>query len=209
MRFRDRTDAGEQLANLIDVPKTADNTVVLALPRGGIPLAIPIASKLAAPVDIVLAKKIGHPLHSEFAIGAIAEGGEAVLNEDIFVDQEWLENEIKNVRAETQRRRDLYGQVLKKQPLTHKHALIVDDGIATGRTMFAAIAAVKAEKPDKITVAVPIIPQDTNRELLKLVDEVIAVDVPEYFLGAVGAYYERFPQLSDREATKILKDYYD
>lgn len=206
MLFRDRFDAGERLANQFE-QQPDPNTVVLALPRGGIPLGISIAKILSAPLDVALAKKIGHPSHREFAIGAIAEGGEPILDDTIFVDKDWLQSEIKNVRAEIQRRREMYDEVLDKQSLENKVVILVDDGIATGMTMFAAIEAVTAENPRKIIVAVPIIPQSTYKHLQRMVDEIVYVDVPNHFLGAVGAYYRSFPQLQDLEVIKMLEEF--
>lgn len=203
MRFKDRIDAGEHLASLITATDS-ENTVILALPRGGIPLGIELSEKLSAPLDVVLAKKIGHPFHSEFAIGAIAEGGEPILSDTMDIDPTWLKTEVQRILDEIKRRRSLYDKVLTKQPLENKHVILVDDGIATGRTMFAAIDAVKLHDPAKISVAVPIIPKDTYARLINEVDEVIAVEVPYRFLGAVGAYYQNFPQISDQEVSEML-----
>lgn len=207
MRFKDRHDAGNQLADLVS-SKISKDAVILALPRGGVPIGICISNKVSAPLDLVLAKKIGHPSHREFAIGAIAEDGKPMLTQDIVVNKDWLENEIIQINKQIKERREMYADILVKQPLENKVVVIVDDGIATGMTMFAAIEAVKMQKPAKILVAVPVIPKDTYDLLTKYVDEVLALDVAERFLGAVGAYYDDFSQISDREVTEMMKNHF-
>lgn len=204
MFFRNRRDAGNQLAEKLTVNQP-ENTVVLALPRGGVPLAIEISKRHSIPFDVVHAKKIVHPLQREFAIGAIAEKGEPILNTEVDVEQTWIDQEIHRVREEIARRRDLYDTFLKQEPLKEKEIILVDDGIATGMTMFAAIEAIKNQQPNKITVAVPIIPEDTYNHLKTLVDDIIYIEVPEQFLGAVGAYYQQFPQISDEEIPTMIK----
>ena len=204
MFFRNRRDAGNQLAEKLTVNQP-ENTVVLALPRGGVPLAIEISKRHSIPFDVVHAKKIVHPLQREFAIGAIAEKGETILNTEVDVEQTWIDQEVHRVREEIARRRDLYDTFLKKEPLKEKEIILVDDGIATGMTMFAAIEAIKNQQPNKITVAVPIIPEDTYNHLKTLVDDIIYIEVPEQFLGAVGAYYQQFPQISDEEIPTMIK----
>lgn len=203
MLFRDRIDAGEQLADLIS-SKIAKDTIILALPRGGVPLGIAISKRTSASLDLILAKKIGHPSHPEFAIGALAEDGEPIVNEEITLNSDWLANEVVKINNQIKKRRKLYEDLVVRQSLKNKVVLIVDDGIATGMTMFAAIKAVKTLKASKILVAVPVIPKDTYNHLKKEVDEVFAIDVPERFLGAVGAYYQNFPQISDDEVIKML-----
>lgn|SRR5699024_6565516 len=204
MFFRNRRDAGNQLAEKLTVNQP-ENTVVLALPRGGVPLAIEISKRHSIPFDVVHAKKIVHPLQREFAIGAIAEKGETILNTEVDVEQTWIDQEVHRVREEIARRRDLYDTFLKQEPLKEKEIILVDDGIATGMTMFAAIEAIKNQQPNKITVAVPIIPEDTYNHLKTLVDDIIYIEVPEQFLGAVGAYYQQFPQISDEEIPTMIK----
>lgn len=204
MFFRNRRDAGNQLAEKLTVNQP-ENTVVLALPRGGVPLAIEISKRHSIPFDVVHAKKIVHPLQTEFAIGAIAEKGEPILNTEVDVEQTWIDQEVHRVREEIARRRDLYDTFLKQEPLKEKEIILVDDGIATGMTMFAAIEAIKNQQPNKITVAVPIIPEDTYNHLKTLVDDIIYIEVPEQFLGAVGAYYQQFPQISDEEIPTMIK----
>ncbi len=205
MLFKDRMDAAEQLSENIRVSRPKD-TIVLALPRGGVPMGLLLAKQHSLPFDVVLAKKLVHPSYAEVAIGAMAEEGTPILNPQITVEQNWVVQEIERVQNENQRRRKLYDEILEKQDLTGKDVIIVDDGIATGMTMFAAIAAVKAKQAQHITVAVPIIPQETFQALEQQVDQVTFVEVPEYSLGAVGAYYQHFPQINDQEIQAILKD---
>lgn len=203
MRFEDRIDAAKQLTKKIKVSEPK-NTVVLAMPRGGIPLAMTMSKEFDIPLDVILAKKIGHPMNSEFAIGALAEGGEPLMNEDIHVSSSWFEKRIKQINEEIDRRRTLYNAVIEKQLLTDKHVILVDDGIATGSTMFAAIESVRSTNPSSISVAVPIIPEDTFVALKKKVDNVYYVEIPERFLGSVSAYYDSFPQLDDYKVQDLL-----
>lgn len=204
MRFIDREDAGNQLAEKVEITDS-ENAVVLALPRGGIPLGVSVSKHHNIPLDVVLAKKITHPIQTEFAIGAVAEDGKPIANPNANIKQNWIETELPKVREEIKRRRNLYNDVLTKQSFKNKEVIIVDDGIATGMTMLAAIEAVKEEEPSRLTVAVPIIPKGTYAELVDLVDEVYYIEVPEQFRGAVGAYYKQFPQLSDDTVNGILR----
>lgn len=207
MKFIDRNDAGKRLAEEVTI-SFPSNTIVLALPRRGVPLGIVLSKMYALSFDVILAKKIGHPFYSEYAIGAVAEVGEPFFDEaeKKLVDSSWVEEEVSNIRKEMKRRRELYDQVLKKQSLKAKDIVLVDDGIATGMTMFAAIEAVKKEQPNSIAIAVPIIPMDTYQELVKQVERIFAVEIPSHFLGAVGAYYQDFPQLEDKEVQLLLSN---
>ncbi|RJO62052.1 phosphoribosyl transferase [candidate division WS5 bacterium] len=205
--FRDREDAGRQLAEKLLKYKDED-PVVLALPRGGVVLGDIIAKKLNCPLNLIITRKIGHPMNPEYAIAAITISGELVENraETGAVDQRWFEEEKSIQIQEAKRREETYLGGRKPVELKAKTAIIVDDGIATGLTMMAAIKEVKAKGPAGIIVAVPVIPFDTYETLLKLVDEVIAISVPNDFLGAVGAYYADFPQVSDEEVVEIMND---
>lgn len=205
MRFKDRMDAGRQLAATFNL-SDATNTVILGLPRGGIPLALELAKKFDVPYDVLLAKKIGHPYSSEYAIGAIAEDGQPIFNasEKAALEEDWLKKEISQIRVEMQRRRKLYNEVLVQQELKGKDIIIVDDGIATGFTMFAAIQAAKDKQAKRIAVAVPVIPKSTYQKLIKEVDAVYFVEIADPFLGAVGAYYQSFPQLDDLTVQQML-----
>ncbi|MCC5895999.1 MAG: hypothetical protein JJU16_11090 [Alkalibacterium sp.] len=208
MIFLDREDAGTQLAEIIALDESRKQ-LVLALPRGGIPLGLIIAQYHQLPFDVIMSKKIGHPFHSEYAIGAVPENGEPILNERerSHLDSDWLTKEVSRLRKAMDKRRQMYSKWLDNQSIQGKSVIIVDDGIATGLTMKAAIQAVKEQQAKEISIAVPVIPEDTYRELVKIVDDVMAIDVPKHFLGAVGAYYRFFPQVEDDEIERLLIDY--
>lgn len=206
MIFENRIDAGRQLTEVLDI-KEPEMSVVVALPRGGVPLGIEIAKKYNVPFELVLSKKIGHPTHSEFAIGALSEYGDPILDETYIdlLDEEWLTTELKRIRNEIARRQRMYSKILSKKVLKGKTIFIVDDGIATGMTMKAAIEAVKAQEANKIIIAVPVIPKETYKEFEKIVDDIIVIEVPETFQGAVGAYYRNFEQVEDEEVMDMLQ----
>lgn len=205
MYFNDRKDAGIQLAELLIKYKGKD-VIVFALPRGGVVLALEIANSLQAPLDLVITKKIGHPGNPEYAICAMGENGPPVCNkmELDHVDPSWLEVETLRIRKEIQRRKETYHIENTDASLNGKIAILVDDGIATGLTMMAAINEIKSRKPAKIVVAIPITPADTARELMELADELIAIYIDENYLGAVGAYYKHFAQVEDEEVMELL-----
>jgi len=200
VKFKDRIHAGKELAEEIQVLEPS-NSLVLALPRGGVPLGKVLAEKYDLPFNVLLSKKIGHPSHAAFAIGAIAEGGDPLFNQGMTAES----SHVQKVEEEIKRRRQLYNQVSEPASLEDKNLIIVDDGVATGMTLFAAIEAAKKENPKSITVAVPVIPKETYQELAEMVDSISAVEVPENFEGAVGAYYQEFPQLKDEEVQDILR----
>lgn len=206
MRFKNRSEAGIQLAVLLQ-KYAGDDLVVYALPRGGVPLGIEIAKKMQAPFDLVITKKIGHPGNPEYALCAIAEDGEPVCNHDDigYIDNKWLQEEIKRVREEIKRRREKYFGEIVHPNIEGKTAIIVDDGIATGYTMLAAINEIKRRKPKKIVVAIPITPEDTARELRKITDDLVSVEIDPFYLGAVGAYYDDFRQVEDEEVISLIQ----
>ena len=206
MRFKDRNEAGIQLAVLLQ-KYAGDNLVVYALPRGGVPLGVEIAKKLHAPFDLLITKKIGHPGNPEYALCAIAEDGEPICNQDDigYIDNHWLQEEIDRVRGEIKRRREKYFGEITHPDIEGKTAIIVDDGIATGYTMLAAINEIKRRKSGKIVVAIPITPEDTARELRKITDELVSVEIDPFYLGAVGAYYDDFSQVEDEEVIYLIK----
>lgn len=206
MIFKDRTEAGKLLAEKLE--KYVDKeTVILALPRGGVVVAAEIAKNLNAPLDLVIVRKIGHPMNPEYAIGALADG-EIVLNqaETDLIDKNVLERIIDQEKAEAQRRRTIYLADKKGILLKNKTVILVDDGLATGLTVEAAILAVKKQTPKKIIVAVPVAPQDTFEKLKSLLNEIVVLELPIYFAGAIGAYYENFSQVSDEEVIELLKN---
>ena len=206
MRFKNRSEAGIQLAVLLQ-KYAGDNLVVYALPRGGVPLGVEIAKKLHAPFDLLITKKIGHPGNPEYALCAIAEEGEPICNEDDigYIDNHWLQEEIERVRNEIKRRREKYFGEITHPDIEGKTAIIVDDGIATGYTMLAAINEIKRRKSGKIVVAIPITPEDTARELRKITDDLVSVEIDPFYLGAVGAYYDDFSQVEDEEVIYLIK----
>lgn len=205
MLFRDRTDAAHQLlAFLKEHRVTAD--LVLALPRGGVVLGKIIADGLDAPLDLVIPRKIGAPGNPEYAIGAVTESGIAVWNEaeKKLADQDWLLKAVAKETAEAKRRRKTYLPHGKRLSVKGKRVLAVDDGMATGLTMRAAIAELRADGAAHITVAVPVSAQDTIFAVEKLADRMMVPHAPEPF-GAIGAFYETFDQVSDDEVIAILR----
>jgi predicted phosphoribosyltransferase len=180
---------------------------VLALPRGGVVLGVEVAESLGMPLDLVIPRKIGHPQQPEYAIAAVAENGELATNEAEVrrVDHKWFRETVAREQAEAKRRRALYVGGRAPLALSGKVAILVDDGIATGLTMFAAIRDVKQRGPARTVVAVPVAPADTVARLRGEVDAVVTLDDGEYFLGAVGAYYNDFPQVSDDEVVALMR----
>lgn len=209
LRFKDRTEAGKLLAQKLLAYK-GKNTVVLGLPRGGVVLAKEIASLLECSLDLLFAHKIGHPLQEEYAIAAISESGYMVGNEGelALVDAKWLEEEKKKVLSKMQMQRTLYLKGRKPTDLKNKTIILVDDGVATGLTFFAAVEEAKHLDPPKLLIAVPIIPQMTAQRLSEKVDALVAlcIEPNTHFLGSVGAYYDLFPQISDATVIQLLKD---
>jgi putative phosphoribosyl transferase len=206
VRFRDRVDAGRRLAALLGKYKN-QNAVIYALPRGGVPVAMEVARVLNCPLDLIIVRKIGHPMNPEYALGAVAEDGFLVVNEEELarVDPKWFEAEMEKQKQEAKRRRELYLQGREPITASGKIAIIVDDGIATGSTMQVAVKKVKREKPAKMVVAVAVSPKETAQRFAKEVDEFVAVTIPEIFWGAIGYYYDDFGQVSDEDVMALLK----
>lgn len=201
MIFENRDDAAKKLSEHIQIDNP-ENTLVIALPRGGVPLGLVISEEHQLPLDVIHAKKIGHPLHPEYAIGAVAEEGEPIWNDSLSQD---MAKNVETVRSEIQRRREMYSNFLETKEIKGRDIILVDDGIATGMTMFAAIKALKKRGASSIKPAVPIIPPDTYERLKKEVDDIFYVEVPKHFIGAVGAYYKDFSQVSDEEIQNMLE----
>ncbi len=206
MVFENREQAGRLLAEKLKEYQDKD-TLVFALPRGGVMVGAEISRALGVPLEIIISRKIGHPLQPEFGIAAVTENGQLTENEKYLatVDENWLSAEIERQKTAAQHRKNLYRPGLKEIPAKDKVVILVDDGIATGLTTMAAIEDLKSRKPSKIIVAVPVGPKDIVEEIKKMVDDLIALEVPDEFLGAVGAYYENFPQLTDEEVITTLK----
>lgn len=207
MIFEDRADAGRRLAEKLSHYKDA-GVQVLALPRGGVPVAFEVARALRAPLDVFVVRKLGVPGHEELAMGAIASGGVRVLNEDTLaqlrIDDATLNAVTQAEREELERREAAYRDGLRAPDVAGKPVILIDDGLATGASMYAAIVALRARLPSKIIVAVPVAPADTCASLAQYVDEMVCVATPEPFRG-VGAWYHDFRQVSDEEVRAMLR----
>ncbi len=195
------------LADAVE-PFADEGAVVYALPRGGVVVGYQVAKKLGVPLDIVVARKVGHPANPEFAVCAVTEEGEMLCNEHVahLTDRVWLAAAAREEQEEAQRRRNAYLPQERHIPATGKTAILVDDGVATGLTLQAALQSLRKERPAKIVVAVPVAPHDVVEELKKEADEVVVLLNEAHYLGAVGAYYEDFPQTTDEEVIKLLAD---
>lgn len=189
------------MAKLLGKYKNDKEAMIMALPRGGVITAKIIAEELNLPLGLLIVRKIGHPYNPEFAIAVVSEHGEIIRDEEEMknVDQKWFENEVRAQLDEAKRRRETYWGKKKPIDLKNKIIIIVDDGIATGLTMLSAIKEAKIQKPKKIVVAVPVCPRDTAEKIKSEVNGLISVLIPEFFSGAVGDYYETFPQITDEE----------
>jgi putative phosphoribosyl transferase len=205
MIFTDRADAGKKLARALQSYKGQD-IVIYALPRGGVVLGAEIARELEAPLDLIVVRKIGHPTYPEYAIAAVAEDGHTAVNpsEVASIDTEWFEERSQSERKEARRRRELYTRSRTAISATDKIAIIVDDGLATGLTMFAAIQEVRHAHPKRVVVAVPVAPPKAVQELQEIVDEVVALHITPA-LGAIGAFYLSFDQVTDAEVIELMK----
>ncbi|MEL4455054.1 phosphoribosyltransferase [Lutimonas vermicola] len=202
--YKDRNEAGFLLAKELE-KYTKKDAVVLAIPRGGIPLGFIISRYLKLPLEVVLSKKIGHPLHKEYAIGAVTLKSRILSEAATDISPDYIEEETKKIRDKLhQRYLDYYGDG-KPLLLKNKTLIIVDDGIATGNTILSIIKMLYDEKPDKIVVAIPVAPPDSIRKLKDstFVDEVICPLVPGNF-RAVGQFYENFDQVDDAEVKQLL-----
>lgn len=208
MIFKDRIEAGKKLADALKTYKRARGTIVLGLPRGGVLVAAEVARILELPLDIVVPRKIGAEGNPEYAIGAITETGAVVWNEieQRQADPEYLQKVIAQERAEAERRLTVYRGKREKRAVKGKIVILVDDGVATGLTMRAAIKFLREEEPSKIIVAVPHGAADSIFKLKEEADEVVALYAPNFY-GAVGAFYESFSQVSDEEVVEALKKY--
>jgi predicted phosphoribosyltransferase len=208
MPFKDRTDAGRQLARALAAYHDR-KPVILALPRGGVTVAAEIASALAAPLDLILVRKIGVPQQPELAMGAVVDGGAPLIvrNEDVIALADVSESEFKAVcdseLAEIERRRTRYLGDRERVDIAGHTAIIVDDGIATGATVRAALRATRLRKPSKLVLAVPVAPTDTITQLRAEADDVVCLE-EHVFFGAIGLYYSDFRQVSDQMVIDTL-----
>ena len=208
MPFRNRTEAGIELAKALSHHRD-HHPVVLALPRGGVPVAAEVARALDAPLDLVVARKIGVPFQPELAMGAVVDGDTPIVvrNDDVIgatgIGAAEFDSICQKEIAEIKRRRDRYLGGRKPVEIAGKTVIVVDDGIATGATFRAALRATRARGPQRLVLATPVAPGDTLRELEKEVDEVVCLETHEFF-GSIGEYYSDFSQVSDDEVVSLL-----
>src|SRR5205085_734001 len=205
--FPNRTEAGRELAEKLVSYAGRDDVIVLGLPRGGVPVAFEVAQRLGAPLDVFIVRKLGVPGFEELAAGAIASGGVRVLNEDVMRviphSDEAIEALTARETTELERREQIYRERRPPPELRDRIVILVDDGLATGATMRAAVKALRQRGAAKIVVAVPVGPPDTCHELAQEADETICLNTPEFF-QAVGQYYEDFSQTSDDDVRELL-----
>jgi putative phosphoribosyl transferase len=205
--FSNRTEAGRLLAEKLANYADRTGVIVLGLPRGGVPVAYEVAKRLGVPLDVFIVRKLGVPGFEELAVGAIASGGVRVLNEDVMRALPNADETIESVTAketvELERREQSYRDGRPAPELRDRIVILVDDGLATGATMRAAVKALRQRGAAKIVVAVPVGPPDTCRELEEQADETICLWTPEFF-QAVGQYYEDFSQTSDEDVRELL-----
>ena len=211
MIFKDRREAGKLLAKAVSKTVAKDGLIVLAIPRGGVPVADEIASALQSPLDVVITRKIGAPGNPEFAIGAVTQDGEPMVDEQTIasfgIPIKYIEEESARQAQEIRERMRRYRGDRPYPILTGKTVVIVDDGIATGNTTRAAIRSIKRQNPAGVILATPVAPEDTLRELSKEVDDVVCLSTPENFY-AIGEFYTDFDQVEDEEVKNILARYH-
>jgi predicted phosphoribosyltransferase len=209
MPFKNRSEAGQKLARALSNYKD-QHPVILALPRGGVPVAAEVAATLNAPLDLILVRKIGVPFQPELAMGAVVDGGAPIIvrNEDVVQSAGIDETQFKAVcdgeLAEIERRRQRYLGGRERVDVVGRTAVVIDDGIATGATMRAALRATRMRNPTKLVLAVPVAPSESIVEMREEADEVICLEDHEFF-GAIGYYYGDFRQISDEEVIEILE----
>jgi len=209
-QFADRREAGKELAAELGAYRGRQDVVVLALPRGGVPVAFEVAEALDAPLDIFVVRKLGMPGHPEYAMGAIASGGVRVLSEDAIrwygISASQIETVAREELAELERREREYRQGRSLPDLYGRTVILVDDGLATGSSMRAAVEAVRAHKPARVVVAVPVGSATTCQEFSDITDETVCARMPEPF-SAVGLWYRDFSQTTDAEVSALLQEH--
>jgi predicted phosphoribosyltransferase len=207
-RYHDRTDAGQTLARALGSYADDPDVRVLALPRGGVPVAFEVARALHAPLDVMLVRKLGLPDHEEYAMGAIASGGLVVLDRSVTarfgVSNEQISRTIERERHELERREQLYRGDRAPPEIAGRTVILVDDGLATGASMHAAVSALRKEHPNRIVVAAPIGAPETCDAMRSAADDVVCADTPEPFL-AIGLWYDDFSQTTDAEVRDLLE----
>ena len=206
--FADRAEGGHRLAEALKHYRAKPDTIVVALPRGGVITGAAIADDLALPLDVLIVRKLGTPGHEELAMGAIGPGGVRVLNDDVVealrIGPDRIEAETKREEAELARRERLYRADQPPLDFAGRTVIVVDDGLATGSTMSAAIAVIRKHEPARLVLAVPVAPVDTLERFRLLVDELVYLESPEPFM-AVGYWYVDFAQVEDAEVVAILE----
>lgn len=207
-RFRNRAEAGQRLAEKLGQFAHRNDAIVLALPRGGVPVGFEVARALNLPLDVFIVRKLGVPWQPELAMGAIASGDTVVFNENVMQQlggSELAESVIARERVELQRRERMYRDDQPPPDVRGRIVILVDDGLATGATMRAAVQAIRAQQPARIVVAVPVASQDVCADLGRLVDEMICAETPESFY-AVGLWYDDFSETTDQEVRDLLRE---
>ncbi len=208
MYFRNRREAGRLLVRRLSQYKNQKDVIVLALPRGGVPVAYELARELGAPLDIFIVRKLGVPGHEELAMGAIASGGVRILHEGIMLEfgirADILDEVSRREQAEIARREELYRGTRPAPSVEGRTVIVVDDGVATGSTMKAALAAIREQHPSRLIVAVPTAPAETCAELQNTADEVVCATTPNPFFAVEGSY-EDFTQTTDEEVRELLR----
>jgi putative phosphoribosyl transferase len=207
-RFRDRAEAGRILAADLSHYAGRTDVIVLALPRGGVPVANEVARAIGAPLDIFLVRKLGLPGQEEFAMGAIASGGVRLINNDVVraygVSAAQIESIVAAEQRELERRESAYRNGRPLPRIAGRTVILIDDGLATGFSMRAAVMALRADAPARVVVAVPVAARETCEEFRDLVDEIVCAETPDPFY-AVGIWYEDFSQTTDREVHELLR----
>ena len=199
--FRDRKEAGFLLA--LKLKKYKDEPgIVLAVPRGGVPVAYEVAKELGFPIEVILTKKIGHPMNKEYAIGAASLSGYFILPHE-NVSEQYIQQEVKSIRSRLKEMYQIFMGDREPENLEGKTVIIIDDGIATGNTLLGTVNLLRKSNPGKIIIGVPVASESAVQKLSKEVDEVVAVLIPEELYG-VGAFYENFEQVSDKEVMFYL-----
>lgn len=207
MRFKNRVDAGRQLAVRLNEYAGRSDVIVLGLPRGGVPVAFEVASRLGLPLDVFVVRKLGVPGHTELAMGAVASGGVEVLSEDLIrafgIPRALIRQVAVRERLELERLDRLFRGHREPPIVRGRTIILVDDGLATGATMEAAVTALRAQAPERVVVAVPVGALDSCERMRDLADSVVCLETPEPF-NAVGLWYQEFGQTSDEEVAQLL-----
>ena len=199
--FQDRIDAGLALSRHLQHYKDVDG-ITLAVPRGGVPVAFPVAKILHLPLEIILSKKIGHPMHKEFAIGAVSHTGQ-VIAPNAFATDEYIQQQTVNIREQLKNMYRKYMGNKEPTPVKGKVVIIIDDGVATGHTLLSTIEMIRHEAPKKLVIAVPVASQQAAEKLSEVTDEFICAWIPAHF-RSVGEFYADFTQVTDEEVIQML-----